>query len=175
MWRNGGSNEQTGIPEKIRHSDHEHCLVAIRVGRAERRRAHQLGRQLQYSTDHLFLPKTVQEVQQAVKSCTKLKALGARHSFNGIADSTENQISLKQLDQMTWTKHLARSQSERASPTGNWRLYRCPGFCGAQFGLVAARFGGRRLRDCNSRFRQQERQPVHGDLRWKWSQRMVRS
>ena len=35
-----------------------------------------------------------------MKSCSKLKALGARHSFNGIADSTENQISLKQLDQM---------------------------------------------------------------------------
>jgi alditol oxidase len=54
----------------------------------------------QYHTDHLLLPKTVQEVQQAVKGCTKLKALGARHSFNGIADSTANQISLKQLDQM---------------------------------------------------------------------------
>ena len=53
-----------------------------------------------YSTDRLHLPKTVEEVQQVVKSCNKLKALGARHSFNGIADSTENQISLKNLDQM---------------------------------------------------------------------------
>lgn len=54
-----------------------------------------------YSTDHLLVPKTLEEVQQAVKSCKKLKALGARHSFNGIADSTANQISLKSLDQMT--------------------------------------------------------------------------
>lgn len=53
-----------------------------------------------YSTDQLLLPRTVEEVQQAVKSCKKVKALGARHSFNGIADSTENQISLKLLDQM---------------------------------------------------------------------------
>jgi xylitol oxidase len=52
----------------------------------------------QYSTDRLYLPKTVAEVQQVVKDCSKLKALGARHSFNGIADSTLNQISLKQLD-----------------------------------------------------------------------------
>jgi xylitol oxidase len=54
----------------------------------------------EYSTGRLHLPKTVEEVQQVVKSCSKLKALGARHSFNGIADSTENQISLKQLGQM---------------------------------------------------------------------------
>jgi alditol oxidase len=57
-----------------------------------------------YSTDRLLQPKTVEEVQKAVKSCNKLKALGARHSFNGIADSTENQISLKQFDQMTLDK-----------------------------------------------------------------------
>ncbi len=51
----------------------------------------------QYSTDRLHVPATVDEVSQLVKSCTKLKALGARHSFNGIADSDENQVSLKNL------------------------------------------------------------------------------
>ena len=35
-----------------------------------------------------------------VKRCSKLRALGARHSFNGIADSTENQISLAHLNQI---------------------------------------------------------------------------
>ncbi len=54
-----------------------------------------------YSTSHLHLPKSVEEVQEVVKRCDKLKALGARHSFNGIADSTENQISLKNFTQMT--------------------------------------------------------------------------
>ena len=53
-----------------------------------------------FHTDHLHQPKTVEEVQQVVKSCAKLRALGARHSFNGIADSTENQISLKQINQV---------------------------------------------------------------------------
>jgi xylitol oxidase len=53
-----------------------------------------------YSTDHLHQPKTAEEVQQVVKSCTKLRALGSRHSFNGIADSTENQISLSHLNQI---------------------------------------------------------------------------
>ncbi len=53
---------------------------------------------LTYSTDHLLTPASVDEVRQAVKSCAKLRALGTRHSFNAIADSTQNQISLKQLD-----------------------------------------------------------------------------
>ncbi len=53
-----------------------------------------------YSTNNLHLPATVEEVQQVVKSCDKLKALGARHSFNGIADSNQNQISLKRLSRM---------------------------------------------------------------------------
>jgi len=53
-----------------------------------------------YSTDKLLLPASVEEVQKAVKSATRLKALGARHSFNGIADSTVAQISLKRFDEM---------------------------------------------------------------------------
>lgn len=53
-----------------------------------------------YSTDHLHMPGSVAEVQEIVKRCDKLKALGARHSFNGIADSKANQISLKKLTQM---------------------------------------------------------------------------
>jgi xylitol oxidase len=55
---------------------------------------------LEYSTDHLYLPATVEEVQQNVKACNKIKALGARHSFNRIADSTANQIQLIKLDSM---------------------------------------------------------------------------
>ena len=54
-----------------------------------------------FSTDHLHLPNDVAGVQQFVKSCDKIKALGAAHSFNGIADSTANQISLKNLKQMS--------------------------------------------------------------------------
>jgi len=54
----------------------------------------------EYHTERLFLPKNVEEVQQVVKSCTRLKALGTRHSFNSIADSSANQISVKHLDRM---------------------------------------------------------------------------
>jgi len=51
-----------------------------------------------YHAKNLLSPKTTEEVQAAVKSCATLKALGARHSFNGIADNPLNQISLKQMD-----------------------------------------------------------------------------
>jgi alditol oxidase len=54
-----------------------------------------------YSTDHVHAPGSVDEVRDVVKSCTKLRALGTRHSFNTIADSTQNQISLKRLDAVT--------------------------------------------------------------------------
>jgi len=53
---------------------------------------------LTYSTDHLHTPGSVDEVRQIVKSCAKIRALGSRHSFNAIADSNANQISLKRLD-----------------------------------------------------------------------------
>jgi alditol oxidase len=53
-----------------------------------------------FSTDRLHQPKTVTEVQQVVKGCSKLRALGARHSFNGIADSTQDQISLAHLNEI---------------------------------------------------------------------------
>lgn len=55
---------------------------------------------LQYSTGNVHYPKTLTEVQDVVKKCAKVKALGSRHSFNKIADSTENQLSLKELNKL---------------------------------------------------------------------------
>ena len=54
----------------------------------------------QYSTENLHVPKNVAELQKVVRNCAKLRALGAKHSFNGIADSTQNQVSLKHFDSM---------------------------------------------------------------------------
>src|SRR5882757_4760628 len=59
----------------------------------------------QYRANQLHLPKSVAEVQEAVKSCSHLRALGTRHSFNGIADSGSDQVSLKNLDQMSLDKN----------------------------------------------------------------------
>ena len=55
---------------------------------------------LTYHTNTLLTPTSVSETQQIVKSTPKLRALGSRHSFNAIADSTAAQISLHDLDTM---------------------------------------------------------------------------
>jgi xylitol oxidase len=56
---------------------------------------------LTYHTDDLLAPKTLEETQQAVKNTPKLRALGSRHSFNTIADSTAAQISVHDLNSKT--------------------------------------------------------------------------
>lgn len=53
-----------------------------------------------YSTKKLDIANTVEDVRHNIHEHSNLKALGARHSFNGIADSTVEQISLKHLDQI---------------------------------------------------------------------------
>jgi alditol oxidase len=53
-----------------------------------------------YSTKNLDLPSSVEDVRRNVLGHSHLKALGARHSFNNIADSTVEQISLKHFDQI---------------------------------------------------------------------------
>jgi alditol oxidase len=53
-----------------------------------------------YSTGNLDLANTVADVKRSIGAHTHLKALGARHSFNGIADSREDQVSLKHFDQI---------------------------------------------------------------------------
>ncbi len=50
-----------------------------------------------YSTDKVFQPVTVAETQDAVRSVAGVRALGTRHSFNGIADSQVAQISTLKL------------------------------------------------------------------------------
>lgn len=47
-----------------------------------------------YHTSNLFEPSTVAELQQIVKDHPSIRPLGTRHSFNGLADSTQAQVSL---------------------------------------------------------------------------------
>lgn len=58
---------------------------------------HQLVRQLPLPRAQLIEPRTIPEFQQAVTADTHTKALGSRHSFQGIADTPGTQISLRHL------------------------------------------------------------------------------
>jgi alditol oxidase len=55
---------------------------------------------LTYSTNNVFYPKSVDEVQSLVKKCDRLRALGTRHCFNNIADSKYNLISSNNLNKI---------------------------------------------------------------------------
>lgn len=53
-----------------------------------------------YSAARLHAPTTIEELQALVGSHSHVKALGTRHSFNSIADTTEDLISLEHFDRI---------------------------------------------------------------------------
>jgi len=53
---------------------------------------------LTYSTTNVFEPGNLKEVQEAIRQCNKVRALGTRHCFNRIADSEDNLISTQNLN-----------------------------------------------------------------------------
>jgi xylitol oxidase len=55
---------------------------------------------LEYSTDRLYPANSLEQVRSYVKKQSQLKVLGTRHCFNNIADSTQNLLSLKSMDQV---------------------------------------------------------------------------
>jgi len=64
-----------------------------------------------YGAARLHRPETVEQLQELVSSRRKLKALGTRHSFNAIADTDEDLISLEHFD------HVVGLDRERRSVT----------------------------------------------------------
>ena len=55
---------------------------------------------VQYGAERFHQPTTVEDVQSAVAASTKVRAVGSRHSFNTIADTTGDQVSLANLDRL---------------------------------------------------------------------------
>ena len=55
---------------------------------------------LTYNAARWHHPQTVEQIQELVARGTRLKALGSRHCFNDIADTTEDMISTEQLNRV---------------------------------------------------------------------------
>src|SRR5438067_1407456 len=55
---------------------------------------------IQYSTDAVDRPTSLEDVQRIVKQHNRLKVLGTRHCFNRIADSTDRLVALTRLDKV---------------------------------------------------------------------------
>jgi xylitol oxidase len=67
-----------------------------------------------YGTDKLYAAGSTEAVREHVKQHRKLKVLGTRHCFNGIADSTQNLISLRPMDQVVALDPKARTVTVEA-------------------------------------------------------------
>ncbi|MCI0389207.1 MAG: FAD-binding protein [Acidobacteria bacterium] len=55
---------------------------------------------LEYSTEKVVYPESVEQVQAFVKKSDKLRALGSQHCFNKIADSPHQLLSTKNLNKV---------------------------------------------------------------------------
>jgi xylitol oxidase len=68
----------------------------------------------QYGTDRLEQARSVGEVRELVRRHARLKVLGTRHCFNGIADSTANLLSLAPMDRVVGLDARARTVTVEA-------------------------------------------------------------
>jgi xylitol oxidase len=64
---------------------------------------------VEYSTDKLYSATSVAQAQEFVKQQTSLKVLGSRHCFNTIADSSQQFLSLKAMDDVVALDSAART------------------------------------------------------------------
>ncbi|WP_058306142.1 FAD-binding protein [Gracilibacillus massiliensis] len=53
-----------------------------------------------YNAKNWYEPETIEQIKEIVKQSEKLRVVGSRHSFNGIADSKETIISLQHLNRV---------------------------------------------------------------------------
>jgi len=72
---------------------------------------------LEYSTDRLYSATSVEQVRSYVKKQSNLKVLGTRHCFNNIADSTDNFLSVKSMDEVVRLDPEARTVTVEAGVT----------------------------------------------------------
>lgn len=72
---------------------------------------------LEYGTSRLTTAESMQEVQDFVRSQKKLKVLGTRHCFNEIANSTDQFLSLKAMDNVVALDPDARTVTVEAGMT----------------------------------------------------------
>jgi xylitol oxidase len=69
---------------------------------------------VEYSTEKLYAPKSEEQAQEFIRKQSKLKVLGTRHCFNRIADSRDQFLSLKTMDQVVALDPEARTVTVEA-------------------------------------------------------------
>ena len=72
---------------------------------------------LEYGTDRLYSANSLEQIRSYIKKQNKLKVLGTRHCFNNIADSTDNFLSLKPMDEVVALEPEAHTVTVHAGMT----------------------------------------------------------
>ena len=67
-----------------------------------------------YSTENIHRPNTLEQIQELVAQSPRIKALGSRHSFNSIADSNENLLSLENFNRIVGLNSARRTVTVEA-------------------------------------------------------------
>jgi xylitol oxidase len=75
-------------------------IISPLLARAAKDKLTNWAGNLEYGTDRLYSANSLEQVRSYVKKQNKLKVLGTRHCFNNIADSTDNFLSLKSMDEV---------------------------------------------------------------------------
>jgi xylitol oxidase len=75
-------------------------LVSSLQSLAQNKKLKNWSGNLEYSTDKVFYPTSVEQVQKIVKEHEKFKGLGTRHCFNRIADSKDNLIAMTEMNKV---------------------------------------------------------------------------
>jgi len=54
----------------------------------------------EFSTSSVYYPERVEEIQEVVKKCQKLRVIGSKHSFSRIADSSDHLLSFERMNRV---------------------------------------------------------------------------
>ncbi len=89
------------------------CNQAEKTGAPAARLKNWAGN-LEYSTDRVVYPASVEEVREFVQKTDKLRALGSQHCFNRIADSRHNLLSTRNLNRVVSLDAAAKTVTVEA-------------------------------------------------------------
>ena len=118
LGRRSRNHEQANVPPTVRRAAGcplaSHLFGRASGGEPKDEPLRNWAGNLQYGTDRLYRAGSVDQIQDLVKKHDKVKVLGTRHCFNGIADSTDNLISLRQMDRVVALDPKARTVTVEA-------------------------------------------------------------
>jgi xylitol oxidase len=88
-----------------------------RIGRPDAPPLRNWAGNVVYGTNRVHEPASHEQLQDVLKECTRLRPLGTRHSFNRIADSPDNLVSLRRLNRVLSLDRASRTVTAEAGMT----------------------------------------------------------